>query len=169
MSSATKPIADPFADFILNPTPEERAQFRARNVEIADRSFIDSRMQIDLPPEWYGEWVSVDEFSQFNARARGMVDGSHFVPKDKFTHAHPEGGRIGDVQFMVMPKWQHEELEKAKQEQSRRRHDLSADRVGEAVKEKMRRAGINPDNDATVSHQIDGTQLAQVFNELDKT
>lgn len=150
-------------DLQLTVTEEERKQFRARVIEQGERSFLDDRMNIGLPDNLYGEWVSVDDYSQTIAQQNGFVDGSEFLRKDKFFHAHPEGGRVGDVRFMVCPKWQHEERMKVKKELIAKRHSLNVDVPGRALNNQLRAEGLNPDTDQTVTRAIDGEALSQLI------
>ena len=162
MSSANPPELT-IADLQVTATPEERARYRARVIEQGERSFLDDRMNVGLPDHLYGEWVSIDDYSQTIAAQNGFVDGTQFLKKDKFLHAHPEGGRVGDVRFMVCAKWQHEEREKVKKELTAKKHGLNVDVPGRALRNQLANEGLNPDSDSTVTQAVDGEALAQLL------
>lgn len=148
----------------LNPTPQERAAVRARLIEGADRSFVDDRMTVDLPSDVHGEWVGVDDFSQYNAQQAGFIDGTSYINKNKFLHQHVEGGRIGDVKFMVKPKWLYDEQENVRKEINARKHSLKSDSISNALANQFRRAGMNPDGEKSEGYQISGDDLAKILS-----
>lgn len=164
MSSPKVEEAPSLSDLKISATLEERAAYRARLVETGERSFIDERMNVKLPDHLHGEWVGVDDASQWGARSKGFVSGEEFIKSDNFLHAHPEGGRIGDVKFMVCPRWQYEERETVNRNIIARKHNLNVDAPTIATYNQMAASGINPMRDeVSQGHAISGDELAKII------
>ncbi len=85
----------------------------ARYVELADRSVVDIRTSVPLPPDVWGEWVS----NTPEAIAAASMSG--FKVDDKYAsnlalHSNAKGEPIiGDVIFMTCPMRLHVAMEKA--------------------------------------------------------
>lgn len=153
------------AQLNLNPTPEERKRYRARLVEISERSIVSEIMNIPLPAGLHGEWIGTDDYSQYQARQRGFVDGAEFIDPARFLHMTVNGGVVGDTKFMVMPAWKYEEDRRAAAEISARRNNLLAPQ-DDAFAAKMRARGIKTmDNQSSTTQILEGAQFAKEINQ----
>ncbi len=155
---------------IRTESPDEIKEFTRQYIETADRSFINERLQVrNLPPHFHGEWVAVDPFSQFNAKAKGFVDGTEYLTDDNVVHYTPEGGVIGDVKFMVMSKQRFQAMQEIDQLNAQRRTGISltADEEYRMLAEKV---GANVDgknfgatNERNTTRILEGAEVDTVL------
>jgi hypothetical protein len=143
------------------PTEAEIAEFRKRTLEMADRSYINDRLNVPLPPDMHGEWIGTDDHSQYNAMIRGFVDGAEYLTNINKIHEQATGSSVGDVKFMVIPKWKQEVYLEAAQRESLRRSGFNGP-VGEEdmFKQQASQAGLGVINDERPSTKsISGVEL----------
>lgn len=146
---------------IQKPSAEEIEAFRQRTIELADRSYINDRLNVQLPEHLYGEWIGTDDFSQYNASLRGFVDGSEYLSDFNRLHEGAVGSSVGDVKFMVIPKWKQDIFVEAAQEESRRRAGFSGPVPEEAgYKQQAKNEGIGViSEEQSSTRTITGTEL----------
>lgn len=135
----------------LNET--ELAAFKSRYIETADRSYLNERLAVrNLPDHLYGEWVGTDSFSQFNAKARGFVDGASYLGPDNIMHYTPEGGVIGDVKYMVISKQLYNAMKDIDDEKARKQSGIGF--KDEAYKETARQMKLGVSNEEQGSTRV---------------
>lgn len=143
----------------LKPTPEEVAAFRKRQIEMADRSFLNDRLNVDLPEGLHGEWIGRDDFSQYNAQTLGFVDGTEYLGKFNKLYETADGkSAVGDVQFMVIPKWKYDTYLEQRQLESARKSGLNPDYVRQQEQALAEQLGLKAEPNTT-ARVIDGTEL----------
>ncbi len=96
----------------LNPTPQERAEYRARMVQVGTRGVVSERVNVELPPELHGEWVNnTDVIKIHEYEQMGFRIDTEYAVKNKL-HSNGTGQPIiGDTVFMTIPRWMKQELE----------------------------------------------------------
>lgn len=151
----------------LAPTKEEILEYRRKQLAQADRSYLNDRLNVELPDGLYGEWIGRDDFSQYQAQAKGFVDGSQYLQKYNKLYETADGkSAVGDVVFMVIPKWMKEEQDKVAQEIADRRSGIRARDVDETEKALAESIGLSVDRDAkTTARVIDGNELKTIIKE----
>lgn len=149
----------------LNPTPEEILEYRRRQFETADRSYLNDRLNVTLPEGLYGEWIGRDDFSQYQAKAKGFVDGSEFLGEFNKLYETSDGKSVvGDVVFMVIPKWKYIEQQKVAESFAARRSGINARDVDEAEKIQAEAMGLGVERaERTTARVIDGTELNSII------
>jgi hypothetical protein len=144
----------------LAPTEEEKREYKRRLFESADRSYLNDRLNVDLPPHLYGEWIGTDDFSQYNAQQRGFVDGTEYLSKFNKLHETSDGRSvIGDVKFMVVDKWKHEAQQEIAMLESARKSGLNASAVEKMEEEFAKSVGIDRMPTKQSARVIDGDEL----------
>lgn len=141
------------------PTADEIAQFRARTIEAADRSWINDRLVVDLPEHLHGEWHSTDHGTQMISQATGFVDGSEYLSERNVIHDGPDGKTVGDVKFMVIPKWKYQVIQEEKLREADRRSGLNADYQGDQDRALAQQIGLGVENERSTGRLITGDEL----------
>jgi len=142
------------------PTETEKQEFKRRLFETADRSFLNDRFNVPLPENMHGEWIGTDDFSQFNAQQKGFVDGTEFLTKFNKIHEQADGkSTIGDVKFMVIPKWKHEAHNEILALEAARKSGLSQEAIDRQNNEYARSIGLKVDDLPSSARIINGDEL----------
>ena len=149
----------------LNPTPEEIAAYRKKQIEQADRSYLNDRLNVQLPEGLYGEWIGRDDFSQYQAKSKGFVDGSEYLGEFNKLYETADGkSAVGDVMFMVIPKWMHDEQRRVADAFAAKRSGINARDVDEAEKLMATEMGLGVESgEKTTARVIDGTELNTIL------
>lgn len=149
----------------LKPTEEEILNYRRKQFEQADRSYLNDRLNVELPEGLYGEWIGKDDFSQYQAKAKGFVDGSQYLGEFNRLYETADGkSAVGDVVFMVIPKWMKEEQQRVADAYAARRSGINAKDVDEAEKVMAEQMGLGVEkNEKTSARVIDGTELNTIL------
>lgn len=150
----------------LNPSPEEIAAYRRVQFESADRSYLNDRLNVQLPAGLHGEWIGRDDFSQYQAKAKGFVDGSDYLGEFNKLYESADGkSAVGDVVFMVIPKWKYIEQIKVAEAFAARRSGINARDVDEAEKLQAESMGLGVAGDErTTARVIDGAELNSILS-----
>jgi len=90
------------------PSQEEVLKYKRRLFETASRSYLNDQLTVQLPPELHGEWLGIDDFSQYHASIKGFVDGTEYITEQNKLFQRPDGSTLGDVKFMIIPKWKYD-------------------------------------------------------------
>lgn len=144
---------------VPKPTDQEVLEYKRRLFETADRSYVNDRLVVKLPEHLHGEWIGVDDFSQFHAQAKGYIDGSQYLENHNKIHDRPDGSVIGDVKFMVIPKWKHEaQLEQAAII-SERNSGINSDAANERYHAYAQQLGLGVERDSSTGRRISGSEL----------
>lgn len=93
------------------PTPEEVKEFKARMARVLERGLIVDRLHVDLPDHLHGEWVANDPAEIHRKELLGFSIDKEYAVKRKLNDKADGSAIIGDVIFMVQPKWQREIFE----------------------------------------------------------
>lgn len=159
MTAATKPtdnIPKPTAN---EPTEQEKLEYKRRLFETADRSFVNDRLTVNIPSHLHGEWVGIDDFSQFHAQAKGFIDGSEFLGENNKVHDRPDGSTVGDVKFMVIPKWKHEAQVEQAAIISERNSGINSDAASERYRAYAQQLGLGVERESSTGRRITGAEL----------
>lgn len=151
----------------LNPSQEEILEYRKRQFEAADRSYLNDRLNVPLPEGLHGEWIGRDDFSQYQAKAKGFVDGAEFLGEFNKLYETPDGkSAVGDVVFMVIPKWKYIEQVRVAEAIAAKRSGINAREVDEAEKAMAESMGLGVERaEKTTARVIDGTELNSILKE----
>ena len=143
------------------PTEEEVLQFKRRHFETADRSYVNDRLNVTtLPEHLYGEWIGIDDFSQFHAKQQGFVDGSEHLMEHNKIHSAATGSSIGDVKFMVIPKWKHTAMQEITALQSAKKSGLGGDELRDQYNSYADSIGLGRfREDQSSSKKITGSEI----------
>ena len=142
------------------PTEEEKNAYKRRLFETADRSFLNDRFTVILPDDMHGEWLGVDDFSQYTAAQRGFVEGSEYLTEFNKVHEQANGkSTIGDVKFMVVPKWKYEAHQELLSIEANRKSGITGEKAQEEHNAYARSIGLRVDNDSPATRIIGGDEL----------
>lgn len=143
------------------PTEAEVVAFKKRLIETADRSYLNDRFNVTLPEGLHGQWIGTDDFSQFQAQQQGYVDGQEYLTQFNKIHEQADGkSTIGDVKFMVIPKWKHEAYEERNQLIAARKSGLNADEVSRMEQQYAKSIGLDVLPGSTLdARRINGDEL----------
>ena len=141
------------------PSEKEILEYKRRLFETADRSFVNDRLNVELPDNLHGEWVGVDDFSQFHAQAKGYIDGSEYLQAHNKLHERPDGSTVGDVRFMVIPKWKYEAQQEQAKIMAERQSGINSDTANEQYKAYAAKLGLGVEADRSVGRSISGAEL----------
>lgn len=141
------------------PTEKEVLEYKRRLFETADRSFVNDRLNVPLPDGLYGEWIGIDDFSQFHAQAKGYIDGSEYLQEHNKLHERPDGSTVGDVKFMVIPKWKYEAQQEQAKIMSDRQSGINSDTANEQYKSYAAKLGLGVESDRSSGRSISGAEL----------
>ncbi len=145
---------------VLAPTEQQVADFKRRLIETADRSYLNDRFDVPLPPELVGQWIGTDDFSQFNAEQQGWIDGSQYLTKFNKIHEQADGkSTIGDVKFMVIPKWKYDAFEERNALLAARKSGLNPTDIDSREKAYAKSIGLDVMPDSTTARRIDGDDI----------
>lgn len=157
--SDTKTIIQKAAEAITA-TEDEKLAFKRRLFETADRSYLNDRFNVTLPEGLYGEWIGTDDFSQYNAQTKGFVDGAEYLGAFNKIHEQADGkSTIGDVKFMVIPKWKYEAHQEMAAVEAARKSGLTADHGRDLYAAHARSIGLNVEPEKATARIIDGNEL----------
>lgn len=102
----------------------KRKEFKAKIARVVTRGYIVDRLNVELPPDVHGEWISDDPVAIAEAAALGFeIDKTYAVKNALHSNAAGEA-KVGDVVFMTIPKWQKDIIEEAKKEERDRFHGV---------------------------------------------
>jgi hypothetical protein len=107
---------------------QSKRDFAARAIQVLDRGLVNARLDVQgLPDDIHGEWAANDPESIFRYKSMGFeIDTKYAV--GNALHSDATGkAQIGDVVFMVIPKWKKQILDGAKQELIDRVHNKKRD------------------------------------------
>lgn len=141
------------------PSDKEVLEYKRRLFETADRSFVNDRLNVELPDHLHGEWIGVDDFSQFHAQAKGYIDGSEYLQAHNKLHERPDGSTVGDVRFMVIPKWKYEAQQEQAMIMSDRQSGINSDSANEQYKAYAAKLGLGVESDRSTGRNISGAEL----------
>lgn len=142
------------------PTAEEQLQYKRRLFETADRSYMNDRLNVPIPAELHGEWIGVDDFSQFHAREKGFIDGSEYLTTFNKLHDRPDGNAVGDVKFMVIPKWKKEAQDEVDRHIAQKRSGVSSDAKNEEYRAYAESLGLGVEPDKSTGRVLVGSELS---------
>lgn len=142
-----------------SPSEKEVLEYKRRLFETADRSYVNDRLLVKIPDHLHGEWIGIDDFSQFHAQAKGYVDGSEYLAEHNKVHDRPDGTAIGDVKFMVIPKWKYEAQQEQAALNAERQSGINSDAANEQYRAYAERLGLGVENENTTGRRLSGTEL----------
>lgn len=118
----------------------KKKEFKARIARVVTRGYIIDRLNVQLPEDVHGEWISDDPVAIAEAQALGFeIDKTYAVKNALHSNAAGEA-KVGDVIFMTMPKWQKEIIDEAKLEERQRFHGIKG--KGKPAEESQYEANI---------------------------
>jgi len=107
--------------------PETMQERRARIATILERGIINTRLNVELPPDIHGEWVREDSVQIERMKSLGFEIDLKYGNK---TALHSTGAgtiaRVGDVIFMTCPQEDYELIQEVKRERYLEQHDPKA-------------------------------------------
>jgi hypothetical protein len=81
-------------------------------VQVLDRGVVNQRLNVDLPSDVYGEWVTNTKDEIYRMESMGFEIDSQYAPS-RALHSEGDGKSIvGDVVFMTCPKVVKESIDK---------------------------------------------------------
>jgi hypothetical protein len=159
MTSAAKPTDTIAKPTVTSPSDAEVLEYKRRLFETADRSYVNDRLSVNIPPHLHGEWIGIDDFSQFHAQAKGYIDGSEYLGSQNKIHDRPDGSTVGDVKFMVIPKWKHEAQLEQSAIISERNSGINSDAANERYHAYAQQLGLGVERDSSSGRRISGSEL----------
>lgn len=87
-----------------NPPELSRQQRKAKIVSVLERGLTGDRLQVDLPPELTGEWVSKSKLEIYRMEGLGYKVDTEYAVKNKLHDQGDGSSVIGDVIYMTTTK-----------------------------------------------------------------
>jgi hypothetical protein len=163
MSTSTS--ADTIPPVTSKPTEEQVKEFKRRLFETASRSYINDRLHVNLPDDLHGEWIGIDDFSQYHANLKGFVDGSSYLTAENQLFQRPDGSTLGDVKFMVIPKWKYDAMQEIAQLESARKAGLRGKAETDAMYSQYAQSiGLPELGESSFSRSISGKEIDDLLN-----
>jgi hypothetical protein len=161
MTSPTKDTVPP-PTISNTPPPEEVKAYKRRLFETASRSYINDRLNVELPEHLHGEWIAIDDFSQYHAATKGFQDGAEYLTENNKLFQRPDGSTVGDVKFMVIPKWKYDaQQEQLAVEAARKSGIRGKAEVDEMYAQYAQSIGLGDIGDQSTTRVINGDELAK--------
>lgn len=88
-----------------------RDQIKAKLATVLERGLIADRLEVPLPPDVYGEWVTNDPLEIYRMESMGFQIDTEYAKQRKLHDGGDSTSRVGDVIFMTCPKVVHEIME----------------------------------------------------------
>lgn len=146
----------------LNPTDEERKSYETRLARVLERGLVLDRLKVDLPPEWHGEWVSLDTAEIARMELLGFQIDTEFAPKRRLHDRGDGKSVISDVVHMIQPKWMHEVLEAKRKEMYYKTHLKSHQKEESDFKASQAALGEEKNTTvASVAENIPGHEITE--------
>lgn len=79
-------------------------ELEARIARVMERGMLADRLNVELPGELYGEWVSDDPVEIFRMQAMGFKEDKEYATKYAIHSDGTNRAKVGDVVFMVAPR-----------------------------------------------------------------
>ncbi len=137
------------------------AELEARLARVLERGIIVDRTTVDLPPDVYGEWVSLEDAEVSRMQLLGFeIDSEYAI--DRSTHADGAGNmsKIGDVVFMTCPQKVHEMIKKVQKKMyDRANPKAGSQREEKDFKQLMGKETKMPVIDESVTSSVDETGI----------
>lgn len=104
----------------LEKDPEEykrlRAEHKSRFSRVLERGMIADRLQVDLPPSLWGEWVPRDKQSVYEKELLGFKVDTEYARKRALHDQGTGESIVGDCVFMIQDIEDHNLLEEIRRE-----------------------------------------------------
>jgi hypothetical protein len=152
-------IGNPSATKVQEDIEVERKAFRAKAAVMLDRGWTNARINVDLPPDVYGEWVHDSATEIARMRNLGFKVDDIYAKQNALHNDGTGAPKIGDVIFMTCAKWMHEDFEKLKTQRAAAR--LSAKQVESPDFDDK----TIPVKDTSIQQTKDGAGLASSISE----
>ena len=105
-----------------------RNEKKAKLARVLERGVVVDRLNVDLPPELYGEWVSDDPVSIASMEALGFYKDTNYATKNSLHSTGTQEGRVGDTIFMVCDREVKEIIDEIRRDQFERTHGRTRQR-----------------------------------------
>lgn len=146
------------AEQIASETPD---QYKARVVRVLDRSFVVDRLHVDLPPDLWGEWCPNEPWEILRYETLGFSIDKEHATKRKLNDTGDGKAVVGDVVFMTQPKWQHDILEKEKQNIYNKTHLQKRQKEEKDFEGNVKSLGDVPTIVASEHSNVPGSQIRE--------
>ena len=115
---------------------ETRRQRKARLARVLERGVVGDRLQVELPPNVYGEWVPNDKSEIFRMQSLGFEIDTEYAPK-RALHDQGDGRSVvGDAVFMTCDRETKDILEEIRRENFERANGNPDDPTAEQLEER---------------------------------
>lgn len=104
-------------------SPETREQKKARRAQVLDRGQLGDRLQVDLPPDLYGEWVPNNTVDVFRKRAMGFEIDEVHARKRAMHDKGDAASYVGDCVFMTCSMEDKEILDEIRKDRYDKTHN----------------------------------------------
>ena len=145
------------------PSPEELQAFRARIAQVLSREITVDRGEVTLPHDLEGYWCPDDPVSKAQAELRGYTIDTEYAKRNGLSDKGDGKFLMGDVFFMVRPKWMGTEENKIRQQRYYETH-LRDRRKQKEEKDFLANNSLPP----IVSSQSDEVSGSQIEEALTK-
>lgn len=145
LTSSTNPVAE-LSD----------KEYEAKMIEILERGDIPDRLNVELPDDMHGEWVSNDPVSITRKKTLGFDIDTKHAAKNAMHNDGSGNPIIGDVIHMTIPRSRYEILERIKQKRYNEQHGIKDGKTPEerAYLAKNKSQGDVPNIDANTKTQV---------------
>ena len=107
----------PLQQAINEAPPESRASRKARLAQVLNRSIVNDRLNVALPPHLVGEWVRNDPMEINRMQALGFQVDTEYAPNRAIHGGGRAGAIIGDVIFMTTDRENKQMIDEVRHEQ----------------------------------------------------
>ncbi len=143
-------------------TPAGREEMKKRVSHILERGMLYDRLNVDLPDDMIGQWVSDDQVEIQRMKAMGFTEDTEYATKNAL---HTDGtgrAKVGDTIFMTAPKIVGEIIEETRKELYERTHGKKSkaeetDAVGKLASQNI--GGVINESSTKI---LDGSQIRTI-------
>lgn len=114
----------------------DRAGKKARLATVLDRGMTADRLNVELPPNLYGEWIPADDNEIVRMQGMGFALDHEYAPKRALHGGGTGESRVGDVVFMTCPRETKELIDEIRHEKYIETHGRPGDVVKNQREEK---------------------------------
>lgn len=145
-------------------TSEGKAEMKKRVSHILERGLLHDRLNVPLPDDTIGQWVSDDPVEIARMKALGFEEDTQYA-KGNALHSDGTGrAKVGDTIFMIAPKEVGEIIEETRKELYERTHGKKAKAEETDAVAKLASQNIGGVVNQSQTKVVDGKQLHTIVS-----
>lgn len=150
--------------------PVSKAERKARLAMVLERGAVNPRLEVKLPPDLWGEWVSMSPVEIMRMESLGYKIDTEYAPKRALHSKGDAASILGDVIYMTTEKSNYEDIQEVYRDQymrlnhpKRQSDGSTTQREEEEVMQSIKRQGLVPIN-TSEQHEARKAEIEAVLN-----